>query len=207
MSDPRIELVGRGYDQRIDAWEEWMAHVSDDPRSAWIADLAARLSPGAAVLELGCGGGTAETALLADRFALTGVDVSKRQLERARTRVPAAEFVLADFTSLELEPGTIDAVVSLYVFNHVPRELLAPLLGRIHRWLRSPGWLLAVFGTGDIEAWTGEFVGAPTFFSSSPREVNTRLVLAAGFEIERDELVTIGEPEGPVEFQWILARR
>jgi hypothetical protein len=33
------------------------------------------------------------------------------------------------------------------------------------------------------------------------------LVREAGFTIERDEVVTMQEPEGRVGFQWILARR
>ena len=50
--------------------------VVGDPRREWEDDLAARLEPGARVLELGCGGGTPETQRLAQRFALTGVDIS-----------------------------------------------------------------------------------------------------------------------------------
>ena len=57
------------------------------------------------------------------------------------------------------------------------------------------------------KGWTGDWLGAPTFFSSFPVEVNSALVDEAGFTIERDEIVTIVEPEGPVSFQWILARR
>jgi len=207
MSDPRTILVGAGYDAMIDTWESWSARVEDDPRHAWATLLADLLPAGARVLELGCGGGTRETAFLASRFELTGIDLSLRQLERARRRIPGATFVHGDLTSLAQEPGTFDAVVSFYVFNHVPRELLAPLLGRIHGWLRTPGWLLAAFGTVDEESWTGDFLGAPTFFSSFPPDVNSALVQEAGFAIERDEVVSITEPEGPVAFQWILAAR
>jgi ubiquinone/menaquinone biosynthesis C-methylase UbiE len=63
------------------------------------------------------------TQRLAARFQVTGVDASAEQLRRARTAVPQAEFVRADFTALELEPESFDAVVSFYAFNHVPRVL------------------------------------------------------------------------------------
>ena len=207
MSDGRTKLVGAGYDAMIDTWETWVTSIEDDPRHEWCADLIARLAPGARVLELGCGGGTRETQELAARFVLTGVDLSERQLERARERVPSGEFQCADFTAVELDPGAFDAVVSFYAFNHVPRELLAPLLVRIAAWLRAGGWFMAAFGTTDLEGWTGDFLGAPTFFSSYEPEINSELVRAAGLAIERDEVVTISEPEGPVQFQWILARR
>jgi SAM-dependent methyltransferase len=207
LSDPRTALVGQGYDTMIDTWEAWVARIEDDVRHEWADDLAARLPAGARVLELGCGGGTRETRELAARFHVTGVDLSERQLERAGRRVPDAAFLHGDFTSIELAAGSFDAVVAFYSWNHVPRELLAPLLARVHGWLAPGGWLMTAFGTGDEEAWTGEWLGAPTFFSSWPPATNSRLVRDAGFELVRDEVVTIVEPEGPQTFQWVLARR
>jgi SAM-dependent methyltransferase len=207
MSDPRTAMVGAGYDAMIDTWESWVARITDDPRHEWAADLAARLPVGARVLELGCGGGTRETIELAGRFELTGVDLSGRQLERARERVPGATFVQGDLTSIEFDDASFDAIVSFYVFNHVPRELLPDVLASAGRWLVEGGFLMAAFGASDIPAWTGDFLGAPTHFSSYRPEVNTRLVADTGLTIVRDEVVSITEPEGPVEFQWILAQR
>lgn len=207
MIDPRTRLVADGYDAMADTWEDWSGRITDDPRHAWASDLAARLTDGARILELGCGAGTRETRELAARFEVTGVDLSERQLERARQRIPGVRFVKDDFTSAQFDAGSFDAVVSFYAFNHVPRELLAPLLGRIRSWLVSPGWLMTAFGTGDEEEWTGDFLGAPTFFSSFEPPVNARLVRNAGFTIERNEVVSITEPEGQARFQWILAHR
>ena len=207
MTDPRTELVGRGYDAMTDTWEAWAAQIRDDPRHEWCADLAARLGDGARMLELGCGGGTAETKSLAERFRVTGVDLSERQLERARERLPNAEFVHGDLTSIDFAPSAFDAVVAFYSFNHVPRELLPVVFERVHGWLVAGGWFMAPLGAGDIEGWIGDFLGAPTFFSSFPPATNTRLLREADFELVRDEVVAITEPEGPARFQWILGRR
>jgi SAM-dependent methyltransferase len=176
-----------------------------DPRREWEDELVSRLEPGARVLELGCGGGAPETRRLAQRFALTGVDISPRQIDRARAAIPEAEFVCADFTELELPEGSFDAVASFYVFNHVPRDLLAPLLASIHRWLLPGGRLLTAFGQSDNPGWSGEWLGAQTFFSGFPPEINSRLVREAGFTIERDEVVSFGTPDGTDRFQWVLA--
>jgi SAM-dependent methyltransferase len=207
MGDPRTQLVADGYDAIGETFAEWRNRIVGDPRREWEDDLAARLEDGARVLELGCGAGTPETRRLASRFHVTGVDISPRQVERARVAVPDVEFVCADATALALPPGSFDGVVSFYVFNHVPRELLAPLLARIHTWLTPDGWLLTAFGVSDTEGWTGEWLGATTFFSSFPPDTNSRLVRDAGFEIVRDELVAFEEPEGPATFQWVLAHR
>ena len=205
MTDPRTDLVGRGYDEIGERFAEWRDRIVGDPRREWEEELVSRLEDGARVLELGCGAGVPDTQRLAARFRVTGVDVSTEQVRRARAAVPQAEFVKADFTALELEPGSFDAVVSFYAFNHVPRELLAPTFARIARWLVPGGLLMTALGTSDTEAWTGDFLGAPSFFSSFPPETNTRLVQDAGFAILRDEVVTFREPEGDVTFQWVLA--
>jgi len=207
VTDPRIELVGRGYDAIGERFAEWRDRIVGDPRREWEDELASRLRDGAHVLELGCGAGVPDTQRLAARFQVTGVDISAEQVRRARDAVPDAEFVHADFTELELEPESFDAVVSFYAFNHVPRELLAPTFARIHQWLVPSGLLMTALGTSDTAGWTGEWLGAPTFFSSFPPETNTRLVLEAGFKILRDQLVTFREPDGDATFQWILAMR
>jgi SAM-dependent methyltransferase len=188
-----------------ETFASWREEIVGDPRRAWEDELVSRLDEGARLLELGCGSGSPETRRLAQRFALTGVDISPRQVERARAAVPEAQFVCADFTELDLPAHSYDAVAAFYVFNHVPRDLLAALLVNIHGWLVPGGWLLTAFGVTDMEGWTGEWLGAQTFFSSFPPEVNSGLVREAGFTIDRDEVVEFEEPEGLVRFQWVLA--
>ena len=207
MSDPRTQLVADGYDAMADTWEAWKAQITDDPREAWCDELLTRLPPAARVVELGSGGGTPETARLASSFRLTGVDLSAEQVRRARERVPNADFLEADFTEVEFEAGSVDAVVAFYSFNHVPRDLLPGLFARIHAWLVPGGFFLATLGTGNTDDWVGEWLGAQMFFSSWPPETNRRLLDEAGFALLRDEVVTIREPEGNATFQWVLARR
>ena len=205
--DPRVQVVAAGYDAMTDTWEDFKTRITSDPRDAWCAELVGRVPEGAHVVELGCGGGSDETRLLAERFRLTCVDASREQLRRARSRVPAvAEFVEADFTELELPPRSVAAVCAFYSFNHVPRDLLPGLFARIHGWLEPCGLLLAALGTSDTEGWHGEWLGVPMYFSSFPPAHNSRLLRAAGFELLRDEVVTFEEPDGEARFQWVLAR-
>ena len=207
MTDPRTALVAAGYDAMIDTWETWKAQITDDPRADWCDELVARLPRGGRVVELGCGGGTDETRLLAERFRLTAIDLSAEQLRRARERVPEAAFLHGDIVELELDPASVDAVAAFYVLNHVPRELLAGLFARVHRWLAPGGLFLATLGATDLPGWTGEWLGQPTYFAGFAPETNRRLLADAGFELEHDELVTIHEPEGEATFHWVLATR
>ncbi len=207
MTDPRTELVGRGYDAIGERFTEWRDRIVGDPRREWEEELGSRLQDGVRVLELGCGAGVPDTQRLAARFQVTGVDVSVEQVRRARAAVPDADFIQADFTALELKPESFDAVVSFYAFNHVPRELLAPTFALIRRWLVPRGLLMTALGASDTEAWTGTGLVHRRSFSSFPPETNTRLLREAGFEILRDELVTFREPDGDATFQWVLAMR
>ena len=185
------EILREGY--RRNRFDTWRHDVVDPARGEWLELLVSRLRPDARVLELGCGRG--DSGL--ERFDWTGVDLVAR----------APGVIEADFLELDLPEGSFDACASFYVFNHVPRDRLAGLLAKIHRWLVPGGWFMHAFGTSDLEAWTGEWLGGPAFFPSFPPAVNTRLVRDAGFAIERDAVITMEEPEGPVRFQWILASR
>ena len=97
--DPK-QIVADGYDRIAETYAAFVERSCNDPRDRYTALLLDRLPFGARVLELGCGGGLPTTALLAERFAVTGVDLSRRQIERARQQVPNAMFVHADMTTL-----------------------------------------------------------------------------------------------------------
>ncbi|CAN5843380.1 class I SAM-dependent methyltransferase [soil metagenome] len=204
MTDLRTQIVERGYDVISDHFLEWRDQIVDGPRREWSEALTSRLADGARILELGCGPGVPDTLLLAERFRVTGVDISGEQISRARANVPDAEFIHAD---LELEPAQFEAVAAFYSFNHTPRDLLAGLFESIRSWLVPDGLLLAAFGTSDTGSWTGDWLGTTMFFSSFPPETTRRMLSGAGFELLRDELAQMQEPESAVAFHWVLARR
>lgn len=209
MTDRPTRLIEAGYDQIADRFIEWSAQIEGDQRARWRQELTNRLADGARVLELGCGAGVPDTQPLADRFQVTGVDISGEQVQRARANVPSALFIQSDFTELDLEPNSFEAVAAFYSFNHVPRDVLGDLFVRIHSWLVPGGLFLAALGTSDTESWTGDWLGTTMFFSSFPPEINRRLLVEAGFELVLDEIVTMIEPEpdGEGQWQWVLARR
>jgi len=157
------------------------------------------------VLELGVGAGASSSRRLAERYRLTGVDLSEEQLRRAAVSLPGATLIQDDIATVEFPDGSFDAVVSLYVLNHLPREHLEPLMRRVARWLRPGGVLLVTFGASDLPSWEGEWLGVPMFFSGYASARNTELVREAGLEIVEDELATIREPEGDAAFHWIMA--
>src|SRR6185503_17485711 len=95
------DIVRRGYDKVSYAYrdDEGNAAYATD-YAAWLLELTPRLSPKTKVLELGCGCGVPVAQILSTDFAVTGVDLSPVQIERAERLVPQAEFICADMTEV-----------------------------------------------------------------------------------------------------------
>lgn len=210
MNEVHRRTVESGYDLMA---EQYLSTKSgDDPLSQEaLGDLASLLPPAAAVLDLGCGAGVPATRWLAERgFAVTGVDVSARQLVLARTHVPEATFIKADMAEIGFEPGTFDAVVAFHSIIHVPRTEHFALLGRVHRWLRPNGAFLATMTITDYEGrdedWEGW--GAPMVWSHYDADTNLAMLRDAGFKILYAEPRTGGGTGREDEtWLWVLARK
>jgi SAM-dependent methyltransferase len=67
------------------------------------------IPPGASVLEIGCGSGELLAALRAKRK--TGVDLSPRQIDAARRRIPDGNFVVAAGEDVDLGGETFDVIL------------------------------------------------------------------------------------------------
>jgi SAM-dependent methyltransferase len=207
MTDERKRVVASGYDAIADLYLAWSAQIDDGARERFLHAFSDRLPRGSAVLDIGCGAGLPATRSLAQRFRVTGVDVSARQVEAARRNVPTATFILGDVAEVAFADGSFDGVTALYSISHVPREEHAELFQRVAGWLRPDGLFLAALGATDSPDWVGDWLTAPMFFSSFDADTNRRLVIDSGFDLLVAEVVETIEPEGPVPFLWVLARR
>jgi len=201
------EIVARGYDAIALRYAQWAGAVNS-PALDWLRDLDARLPDRANVLELGCGRGVPGTRELARRHRVTGVDISAVQIELARHHVPEASFVHADATELDIAAGSLDAVVALYVFGHIPVDEQRELIGRIALWLDEGGLFLATFGAGDAgEDVDEDWLGAPMFFASLGGDSYLPLLRDCGLEPQREEVIVQNEPgHGDVAFHWVVAQ-
>jgi SAM-dependent methyltransferase len=203
--DPK-QVVADGYDRIADRYLEWSALRPSAARRRAL-DLADALIPrGADVLELGCGAGLPMSARLAVGRRLTGVDLSREQVRRARRNVPTATFLQADMTTLDWPAASVDAVVAFYSLTHVPRNEQATLFRKIHAWLRPGGVFIASLGVeddpGGIEA---DWLGVDMYFSHFSAKVSRRLLLDAGFTIEQADVVVEPEDRHDARFLWVVA--
>jgi 2-polyprenyl-3-methyl-5-hydroxy-6-metoxy-1,4-benzoquinol methylase len=140
-------IVSEGYDKVAD---EYLATRSeDDPEVKLLPDFLKRLPVGSRVLDAGCGAGEPITRLLSEKFKVTGVDISKKQIEIAREMLPYCEFIWQDMSTLTYPDEYFDGIVSYYAIPHIPREEHKGLLDNFYRMLKPNGIALLCFGTAD----------------------------------------------------------
>jgi len=179
-------------------------HALSDYRS-WLAPILAAVPPGSEVLDLGSGTGEPAARLLSARFRVTGVDISDRQVRRARRNVPRATFLRADITRAAFPTGRFYAVVALYSLIHVPRTEQHALFRRMSDWLVPGGWLLVIVGERPCQGVESGWLGstATMYWSHFGAETYRRWLRSGGFRIVRDRFV----PEGDGGHRLLLARK
>lgn len=201
--DPK-QIVRDGYDRLGEAYR---VETADGIRRWFLDQTLARIPAGADVLELGCGPGIDAVELAAGR-RYTGVDISSTMIATTAERVPDGTLIEADLTTLDLPPDSFDAVVSLYVFGHLPAAEHEPTFARVSRWLRPGGDLFASFPAGQGDDVEETWMGVPMFFGGIGREATEDGLRGAGFEIELSEERTGEDPDGGTEtFLWVIARK
>jgi SAM-dependent methyltransferase len=205
-ADPR-RIVADGYDRIAETYAAWVARGEGVHRQRHLALLEAELPAGASVLDLGCGAGLPVAGRLAERFVVTGIDISARQIELARQNVPAATFIHADMTTVELPPASFDAIVAFFSIIHVPRDDHAAVYASIARWLKSGGLLVLSTGAHSDPGTVEDWLGAPTYWSFPPSAGSQDLIRAAGLEIVQAREETSIEDGQPVTFLWVTARK
>ena len=198
------KVVEEGYDRIGERYAQDASMTRQELRSRQVSYLMKELPCGSDLLDLGCGAGTPTTKRLAEHFAVTGVDISQCQVERARRDVPEATFIRADMTSLRLPRCSFDAVTAFFSIFHVPRDEQPDLLRSIAAWLRPNGLLFATMTARGKEIdFDACWMGAPMFWSGYDSDTNKRIVREAGLDIVMAEETQ--DSDG--HFLWLMARK
>ena len=198
------KVVEAGYDRIGQRYADDLGASRQELRSRYVSYLVNALPRGSDLLDLGCGAGTPATKQLAEHFTVTGVDISRRQIERARRAVPDATFIRADITSLRLPNRSFDAVTAFFSIIHVPRNEQPDLLRSIAAWLRPDGLFFATMtARGKETDFDKSWLGAPMFWSGYDSEMNKGMVREAGLDIVSAEETQ--DSDG--HFLWLMARK
>ncbi len=137
--------------------EEWTEDVRTerglDPekwKNSVIELLKAHIPPGAAVLEIGPGGGRWTESLLSRSDRVAVADITQNSLDRCRERFGERvyTFLVGETPSVDLPTGSLDAVWSYDVFVHINPPAADAWLREVARLLRPGGCALIHHGGG-----------------------------------------------------------
>jgi len=205
--DPKW-IVAEGYDRIADEYCAWASQSRPEERAKYTSVLLEELPAGAEVLELGCGVGLPTTRQLAERFAVTGINISARHVALARQNAPTARIIQGDMTQLDFAPASFDAVAAFYSIIHAPRHEQPGLLRNIAAWLRAGGLLVATLSAHSTEAAIEkDWLGAPMYWSGFDSRTNIRLIEEAGLHVVSAEEETAEEFGKPITFLWVIAKK
>ncbi len=173
----------------------WVFH-SGERHSHQLDAFLDRLPPGAAVLELGCGGGRDAAEMRARGFAVDATDAVPALVTRANQAFDLRARVMA-FHELDAD-AAYAGVWAHASLLHCPRAALPDVLARIHRALRAGGWHFASFklGTGEGRDLLGRLHNFPS------AEWLVAAYEAAGFDIAVQETYA-GKASDGTQRDWI----
>jgi phosphatidylethanolamine/phosphatidyl-N-methylethanolamine N-methyltransferase len=149
LRGPRTRLdadaIRNAYDRYANSYDSWFGLVSSPARRAAVA--AVNRLPGRDVLEVGVGTGLA-LPLYAPEKRITGIDLSRAMLSRARARAAALglrhveDLLEMDAQATSFEPGSFDVAVAMFVASVVPDP--HALVQELRRVVRPGGRILIV---------------------------------------------------------------
>jgi demethylmenaquinone methyltransferase/2-methoxy-6-polyprenyl-1,4-benzoquinol methylase len=129
----RYDLITRVLSYGRDAaWKRRLVSMSD-------------AGPSARALDLACGTGDIAFGLAERGARVTGLDLTLRMLQLARTKMPErphVAFLTGDMMTLPFADSQFDLVTAGYGLRNVPS--LEPAIAEIHRVLRPGGLLLSL---------------------------------------------------------------
>jgi SAM-dependent methyltransferase len=166
-----------------------------------VAEYLADRAPGVA-LDAACGTGRFAEFLARRGHQVIGVDSSPDMLARARQRVPAGEFHVAELEQLPLPDDSVDVVVCALALVHVAR--LQPVLAEFGRVLR-PGGDLVISDVHHELVTRGSVIkargaaGEPCIVATYRHRLGDYLrpALSLGFEVRRCEEPSAAAAPGP----------
>jgi ubiquinone/menaquinone biosynthesis C-methylase UbiE len=135
------------YDHQV---EILFAGTADSMRRMLLAPLKRHFlrsdGEGLRFLELACGSGSSTNflRLAFPKAEIVAIDLSEPYLEVARQRVPSAHFELGQAEALRFESKSFDAVVSVFLFHELPKEVREKVLAESRRVLKPKGMMAFV---------------------------------------------------------------
>ena len=189
---------------------EYFDELSRKPFDRELLDRFAESISGAGeVCEIGCGPGQIARYLKDRGVRISGIDLSEKMVDAARSANADISFARGDMLALDFPDNSLSGIVSFYAIIHLKRTDVTRALKEMFRVLEPAAQLLVSFhgGEGDLhrDEWYGEPVSIDVTLMT--HEEMLGYLRAAGFS---DAKVIEREPyefEYPTRRMYGLARK
>lgn len=201
MSDAAKLIIGH-YERHALAWDADRRAAAWTDKS-WVERFMGLLPAGAAVLDLGCGGGKPVAfAVAAHGFKVTGVDSSATMIALCGERMPDQRWVQADMRLLSLGQR-FNGVLAWDSFFHLKPDDQRAMFPIFAAHAASGAILMFNGGFGLGEA-IGSYRGDPLYHASLDAEEYESLLNETGFTLLEH---SINDPAKGGRIVWIARRR
>ena len=167
------------YEKHAEAWDQHR------PRSllekSWLNKFIQPLTPGASVLDVGCGAGEPISRYLVEQgFSVTGVDASQAMIEICKSRFSNEAWMVMDMRELALEKQ-FDGIIAWDSFFHLKPDEQRRTLRLFLQHLRPGGTLLLTVGheAGEV---LGKVEGEEVYHASLSPEEYKHILGSAGLQ-------------------------
>lgn len=173
-------------------------HADITPKAVSI--LSDRLSPGATILDIGCGNGLALGLFKSKGFHPTGISVLQCEVDAAREKgFPAAQLDMHRVSELL---GRYDGVFARHVLEHSPCPMF--VLHQIHHVMTPGGWLYVEVPMPETAAHHEQ---NPNHHTVLTRLSWGHLISRSGFKIDNGGQISFQLKLGPDEYAFYLAQK
>ncbi len=148
-------LPGAGYHFLTPLYELLVWPMGNGVWRDVVGDVSKMASPGASLVDLGCGPATVLRRLAAQRpdLSLTGVDIDEAMLSIARRRLPRLRFLQGSIDRLPIDDASADMVISSMVFHHLKHDFKQAAFREAKRILKPGGLFLLCDFSVPVNKW------------------------------------------------------
>ncbi len=140
-------ITGKKYDKVADWWDE--KHQNSEYGMEQIKRAVKYCNNKKSALDIGCGsGGRIINHLEKSGFEVTGIDVSTRMVELAKSNHPNAQIQFGDISNWKTDKK-FDLIIAWDSIFHLPSSKQVPAIENMCSLLNKDGIIIYTFGDGD----------------------------------------------------------
>jgi 2-polyprenyl-3-methyl-5-hydroxy-6-metoxy-1,4-benzoquinol methylase len=192
MKSMHNQIVSTGYDKVSEVYRSDIDN--DDKYITWCQRiLELRPNPKTA-LDIGCGCGIPVCKYFSEHGLQTvGIDISPRQIERAKTLAPQATYICDDY--LSTNNNQYDIITAFYSIIHIDRTLHKRVFEKLYNQLSDSGIAVVTVGHDEWEGYEDNWLGvegAKMYWSHYSVDKYHEMLSTMNFNVMLDEFI----PEG-----------